>query len=63
MPVISSQANFLMTFAEFYLAYKFAADRRRADIILLDRSVMTEAMHYLLEGFLIAFERGTLIFL
>ena len=32
-------ANFLMTFSEFYLAYKFAASSKKCDLILLDRSL------------------------
>ena len=32
-------ANFLMTFSEFYLAYKFAASSKKSDLIFLDRSL------------------------
>jgi hypothetical protein len=32
-------ANFLMTFSEFYLAYKFAANSNKCDVIFLDRSL------------------------
>jgi hypothetical protein len=32
-------ANFLMTFSEFYLAYKFAASSKKCDLIFLDRSL------------------------
>lgn len=36
----SSIANFLMTFAEIYLAYKFAVDEeKKTDVIFLDRSL------------------------